>query len=311
MRRQHEVERMQRENEQLQQRLRQAEAKLQQYMHQQQTHKSSISSSSSSSSHPTLPAGRRLFGRDEEEEEEKRDEEEDEDVQKEIEEPPSSDGEDDPYKSYNAWLEKRQEMYPFDEEHYKKYYRHRHTLLNHDGRVMEYWRFGLLTGFPARLYASPWQRYEEQIQREVGYRTERRLWRSVSMDQLNRSVPEFLFDKRDKIRQQDITSTNNGINDVPSPGSFVLRDLPLELQQEPPPIPGEAPQTVKEVIKKEVARRRFMMAGRPSYLDAAAKVSKRAALGGDSDSSDSEVDAEVLLARAKRSTPVTRNRLPS
>jgi type II secretory pathway pseudopilin PulG len=197
MRRQHEVERMQRENEQLQQRLRQAEAKLQQYMHQQQTHKSSISSSSSSSSHPTLPAGRRLFGRDEEEEEEKRDEEEDEDVQKEIEEPPSSDGEDDPYKSYNAWLDKRQEMYPFEKEHNKKYYRHRHTLLNHNGRVMEYWRFGLLTGFPVRLYASPWQRYEDQIQREVGYKTERRLWRSVSMDQLNRSVPEFLPDRRD------------------------------------------------------------------------------------------------------------------
>lgn len=202
-------------------------------------------------------------------------EENDSDVVEVIDLPPSSDDDgDDPFKSYNAFLEKRERIFPYAQ--HPRAYKHRHTLLNEDGRYMEYFRFGFFTRFPAVLYPSAFQRYETQVQAELGCQTERRLWRRMELTTLFRQVPTFYFHTKDKERMKEMTATFRQTHDVPAP-SNILGGLPEELQHDPVIADPHHPTTVKDVVKRAISqRRRWRGAQQPSYLADSSAARKKA-----------------------------------
>src|SRR5271156_1971639 len=49
-----------------------------------------------------------------------------------------SDDDNHEYASYNEWLKKREELYPYEDSKHRKKYLSRSTLMSHNGRVNEY-----------------------------------------------------------------------------------------------------------------------------------------------------------------------------
>jgi hypothetical protein len=135
-----------------------------------------------------------------------------------------SDDEAHEYASYVEWLLKREKLYPYhDDKHHKKY-QHRCTLLSHNGRVNEYYRFGYRVSFDKRLYPSGYDRwfrwYSEKLLRGSSNLRE--------TDIRTLTVPAFYYDDRE-VR---LRTRSNDDCDI-SPYAITLSGLPRELQDNP------------------------------------------------------------------------------
>ena len=132
---------------------------------------------------------------DEEENSERFRERHDESIIQQIQQEEEEDEENNPYVSYNAWLKRREEMYPYRENN--KCYRNRYTLLNENGRILEYYRFGMMVGFPVSLYLSQFNRYYKRQMYEAGLDNTASSVRGV--DSRSLTVPLFFYDTRDRV----------------------------------------------------------------------------------------------------------------
>jgi hypothetical protein len=135
-----------------------------------------------------------------------------------------------PYESYNAWLAQREKAFPFKKMK-MRYYLPRYTLMSFNGRMCEYVRFGIVTGFPSVLYPSRCRKWWDWMlvkHRVVEHTTEQRVATKALI------IPPFMYHASDVIVPQHGDSP-----DLP-PNPRSLRFLPEELRIEPP-IAGTVP----------------------------------------------------------------------
>jgi hypothetical protein len=128
------------------------------------------------------------------------------------------------YSSYVEWLVKREKLYPYKDEKHKKKYANRCTLLSHNGRVNEYYRFGLRVDFDRRLYPSGYTRWYTRYMDTMQKGTSD--LRSTDIRTL--TVPSFYYDDRE-VR---LRTRSNDDCDL-SPYAVTLSMLPSELQDNP------------------------------------------------------------------------------
>jgi hypothetical protein len=184
-----------------------------------------------------------------EEEERVKDEEQYDDELEECKDYPSDDEENDVRLSYNAYLRSRERFYPYSNNH--NMYRNRFTLLSHSGRIREYFRFGMVCGFNQRIYPTRCRYfYMELMKREGLMDHDHRPRRRVDVHTL--SVPCFFKDDRDKVIEVP-RSTDNDV----APHYYVMRDVPIPLRIEPPPIPGAPMLTVEAVIARAIKQKKL------------------------------------------------------
>ena len=219
----------------------------------------------------------------EEEEKVKIKERKDKDVNEEIDE---EDERNDPYQSYNRWLRVRHKLYPLKK--HQRMYNNRYTLLGEQGRLLEYFRFGMVAKFPASLYPSLFHRFYKQKMIEAQLMKDDSKTRNA-VSQSSLTVPPFYYDKRD-IRTKMIHREDD---DLPS-HAYSLGSIEEELKVTPPPIAGVAPTTMQEVVTRAINQLKSLQYVKSQSKD---RVSRGAntveKLGGSENDSSSDSDSDI------------------
>ena len=216
-------------------------------------------------------------------EEEREAEKHDADLNEEV-----FDEEDDnhPYNSYNRWLRVREKLYPYTSN--IKLYRSRYTLLSYNGRMLEYFRFGLMTRFPIKLYPSVCQRWYKRLLHERNIEKDDTHSRPVSRNAI--LIPQFYYDDN----ENRIRTTNIHQNDIP-PHSLSLGKINMVLKTTPPSTQGQIVTTVEQVIELYIRQRKTLAEltsdtyGAVSREEAASSTSYRRS----SDDNESDEEDEV------------------
>jgi hypothetical protein len=128
------------------------------------------------------------------------------------------------YASFVAFLKKREETYPYVNDRYKRLYFNRCSLLSHNGRVNEYYRFGVVVNFTRDLYPSSYSRWFKRYMDLDSNGTSN--IRDVDIGSL--TIPNMYYDSRD----QRLMTRSNEDNDLP-PYCVTYEELPRELQLSP------------------------------------------------------------------------------
>ena len=127
--------------------------------------------------------------------------------------------------SYVKWLEKREQLYPYEINKYKLY-KVRYTLLSPWGRYCEWLRTGFYLGFPISLYGrmiNKWYKYQQYV---AGLYTGQDKIRKVSDQHVTQ--PLMSYDGRDVRVNSQNSYTENLMG-----GSFTLSSLPTPLRYTP------------------------------------------------------------------------------
>jgi hypothetical protein len=146
-------------------------------------------------------------------------------VKQNVSAPDTHDEERQEYMSYNHYLIKREQLYPYMNDRYKKLYNHRCTLLSHWGRVNEYYRFGLLVKFTSQLYSSGYSRFLQEVE-NVGSDKESFI-RRVKTDAL--LIPALSY----HVDEAPRSTVSDHYNDLRG-GCITLQIVPYDLQYDPP-----------------------------------------------------------------------------
>ena len=127
--------------------------------------------------------------------------------------------------SYIKWLEKREQMYPYD-KHKHQLYKKRYTLLSAWGRYSEWLRTGFYLGFPISLYGITINRWYLYQMQQAGLKTTDKTVRKVSDHSV--MMPAMSQDNRDTR----VHAASEEMDDI-LPNSLVLRNLPVPLRYAP------------------------------------------------------------------------------
>ena len=122
--------------------------------------------------------------------------------------------------NYIHYLEKREEIFPYEKYRYK-YYKTMYNLLSPLGRKFEWLRFGFLTGFPVSLYGRMINKWYNKKKEEVGLESKGMKNRRKVSDRVLQ-VPQMSFDPRDdriKIRsdkEEDLYANPHVYENIPA-----------------------------------------------------------------------------------------------
>ena len=128
------------------------------------------------------------------------------------------------YASMMDYLRKRERLYPYVNDRFKRLYTGRCTLLSHNGRVNEYFRFGMMVDFNPQLYPPVYSRWFERYLAEAADE-----YSDIPFIDVNSLyIPSMSFHPQEA---RLMTRTNDDYD--LQPFSLTLQELPRELQQSP------------------------------------------------------------------------------